>query len=160
MPRVHSPSTQPGQISVELYWRVTAESLGSKKVALSDKISMTVWYEDSLKKDMSDKNVTATLADVLNRIKAEDTKFDRPVVLEIKNTGNASTETLVKRYYKNDDIAYYAAVLPFADEKTQKAYLKKSYDDGDQRSFRYLSIFSTISDLPSFIWEKLIMTMI
>ena len=122
----------------EIGWNIsdkTAESLGSKKVTLSDKTSMTVWYEDGLKKDMSDKNVTAALADVLNRIKSEDNKLSRPVVLEIKNTGNASPETLVKRYYKNDDIAYYAAVLPFADSKTQSEYLKKSYDDSDAAFF-------------------------
>ena len=122
----------------EIGWNIsdkTAESLGSKKIALSDKTSITVWYEDGLKKDMSDKNVAAALADVLNRIRAEDPKLSRPVALEIKNTGNASPETLVKQYYKNDDIAYYAAVLPFADSKTQRAYLKKSYDDSDAAFF-------------------------
>lgn len=122
----------------EIGWNIsdkTAESLGSKKIALSDKTSMTVWYEDSLTKDMSDKNVAAALADVLNRIKEEYPKLSKPVIEEIKNTGNASPETLVKRYYKNDDIAYYAAVLPFADSKTQRAYLKKSYDDGDAAFF-------------------------
>ncbi|MDE6595692.1 MAG: hypothetical protein K2K44_06765 [Oscillospiraceae bacterium] len=122
----------------EIGWNIsdkTAESLGSKKVALSDKASMSVWYEDGLAKDMSDKNVTAALAEVLNRIKAEYPKLSRPVVEEIKNTGNASPETLVKQYYKNGDIAYYAAVLPFADSKTQRAYLKKSYDDGDAAFF-------------------------
>lgn len=122
----------------EIGWNIsdkTAESLGSKKIALSDKTSMTVWYEDGLKKDMSNKDVAAALADVLNRIKEQDTKLSKPVVEKIKNTGNASPETLVKQYYKNDDIAYYAAVLPFADSKTQSAYLKKSYDDGDAAFF-------------------------
>ena len=122
----------------EIGWNIsdkTAESLGSKKIALSDKASMTVWYEDGLTKDMSDKNVTAALADVLNRIRADYPKLSKPVVEEIKNTGNASPETLVERYYKNDDIAYYAAVLPFADSKTQRAYLKKSYDGGDAAFF-------------------------
>lgn len=122
----------------EIGWNIsdkTAESLGSKKIALSDKASMTVWYEDGLKKDMSDKNAAAALADVLNRIKEKYPKLSKPVVLEIKNTGNASPETLVKQYYKNDDIAYYAAVLTFADSKTQKAYLKKSYNDGDAAFF-------------------------
>lgn len=122
----------------EIGWNIsdkTANSCGSRKVALSDKASMTVWYEDGLKTDMSDKNVTAALADVLNRIKAEYPKLSRPVVLEIKNTGNASPETLVKRYYKNDDIVYYAAVLPFADEKTQRAYLEKAYSDSDAAFF-------------------------
>ncbi|MDE6595447.1 MAG: hypothetical protein K2K44_05505 [Oscillospiraceae bacterium] len=122
----------------EIGWNIsdkTAESLGSKKVSLSDKTSITVWYEDCLKKDMLDKNVTAALADILNRIRVEYPKLSRPVVLEIKNTGGASPETLVKRYYKNDDIAYYGAILPFADSKTQKAYLKKTYDDGDAAFF-------------------------
>lgn len=122
----------------EIGWNIsdkTAQSLGSKKVALSDKTSMTVWYEDGLKKDMSNKDVTTALAVVLNRIKAEDSKLARPVVLEIKNTGSASPETLVKRYYKNDDIVYYAAVFSFADSKTQRAYLKKAYDDGDAAFF-------------------------
>ena len=71
----------------EIGWNIsdtTAKSLGSKRVALSDKTSMTVWYEDGLKADMSDKNVIAALADVLNRIKADYTKLSRPVVLEIK----------------------------------------------------------------------------
>lgn len=122
----------------EIGWNIsdkTEKSLGSKKVALSDKTSMTVWYEDGLKSDISDKNVAAALADVLDRIKEEDSKLSKPVVEKIKNTGNASPETLVKQYYKNDDIAYYAAVLPFADSKTQRAYLKKSYDDGDAAFF-------------------------
>lgn len=122
----------------EIGWNIsdkTAKSLGSKKIALSDKASMTVWYEDGLAKDMSDKNVAAALADVLNRINAEDPKLSKPVVVKIINAGNASPETLVKRYYKNDDIACYAAVLPFADSKTQRAYLKKSYDDKDAAFF-------------------------
>lgn len=122
----------------EIGWNIsdkTAKSLGSKKIALSDKASMTVRYEDGLTKDMSDKNVAAALAEVLNRIRAEDPKLSKPVVEGLINTGDASPETLVKQYYKNDDIAYYAAVLPFADSKTQRAYLKKSYDDGDAAFF-------------------------
>ena len=128
----------------EIGWNIsdkTAKSLDSKKVALSDKASMIVWYEDGLTKDMSGKNVTAALAEVLNRIKAEYPKLSKPVVEEIINTGNASPETLVERYYKNDDIAYYATVLPFADSKTQRAYLKKSYDDKDATFFSvYLNV--------------------
>ncbi|MDE5860382.1 MAG: hypothetical protein K2H23_08405 [Oscillospiraceae bacterium] len=123
----------------EIGWNIsdkTAESLGSKRIALSDKNSMTVWYEDCLKKDMYDKKVTAALADVLNRIKAEDKTLSRPVVEGIKNTGNDSFEAVVKRFYKGY-IVYYAAVLPFADSKTQKAYLKKSYND---RSAAFFSV--------------------
>ncbi|MDE5575795.1 MAG: hypothetical protein K2J11_00205 [Oscillospiraceae bacterium] len=122
----------------EIGWNIsdkTAKSLDSKKIALSDKASMTVWYEDGLAKDMSDKNATAALAEVLNRIKAEYPKLSKPVVEGLINTGDASPETLVKQYYKNGDIAYYAAVLPFADSKNQRAYLKKSYDDGDAAFF-------------------------
>lgn len=122
----------------EIGWNIsdkTAKSYESAKVALSDKTSMTVWYADSFKKDMSDKNVTVALADVLNRIKADNSEFSKPIVLNIENVGDTSPEKLVKRYYKNDDIAYYAAVLLFADGKTQQAYLKKAYDDDDAAFF-------------------------
>lgn len=122
----------------EIGWNIsdkTAKSYENTKVALSDKTSMTVWYEDGLKKDMSDKNVTAALADVLNRIKKDNSELSKPIVLDIENIGDISPEKLAKRYYKNDDIVYYAAVLPFADGKTQQAYLKKAYDDDDAAFF-------------------------
>lgn len=122
----------------EIGWNISdkkAGSLSSKNIVLSDKTSMTVWYEDGFKNDMSNREVTSALTDVLNRIKAEYTNLSRPVVMDIKDTGNASPETLVKQYYKNNDIAYYAAVLPFADGVTQKEYLKKSYNDNDAAFF-------------------------
>lgn len=120
----------------EIGWNIsdkTAKSYKSAKVTLSDKTSTTVWYADGLKKDMSDKNVTEALAEVLNRIKADNSEFSKPVVLNIENVGDAP-EKLVKQYFGNDDILRYAAVLPFADRKTQSAYLKKAYD-GDDAAF-------------------------
>lgn len=120
----------------EIGWNIsdkTVKSYGSAKVALSDETSMTVWYADGLKKDMSDKNVTEALAEVLNRIKADNSELSKPVVLNIENVGDAP-EKLVKKYFGNDDILRYAAVLPFADRKTQSAYLKKAYD-GDDAAF-------------------------
>lgn len=122
----------------EIGWNIsdkTAEALGSKKVALSDKVSMTVWYEDGLEKDMSDKNVTAALAEVLNRIKADYASLSKPIVLNIENTGNASAEELTKQCYKDENIMYYAAVLPFADVKTRQTYLKKAYNDDSEEFF-------------------------
>ena len=122
----------------EIGWNIsdkTAKAYNSKMVSLTDKTSMNVWYEDGLKKDMSDKNVTAALADVLNRIKKDNSELSKPIVLDIENVGDTSPEKLAKRYYKNDDIVYYAAVLPFADGKTQQAYLEKAYDDDDAALF-------------------------
>lgn len=121
----------------EIGWNIsdkTAKSYGSAKVALSDKTSMTVWYEDGLEKDMSDKNVTEALAEVLKRIKADNSEFSKPVVLNIENVGGVP-EKLVKQYFGNDDILRYAAVLPFADSKTQQAYLKKAYNADDAAFF-------------------------
>lgn len=125
----------------EIGWNIsdkTAKSYGSAKITLSDKTSMIVWYADGLKKDMSDKNVTEALAEVLNRIKAENSELSKPVVLNIENVGDAP-EKLVKQYFGNDDILRYAAVLPFADRKTQSAYLKKAYD-GDDAAFFSVSL--------------------
>lgn len=124
----------------EIAWNIPEQeekSYGRKKVSLSDKAAMNVWYADGLKKDMSDKNVTAALAEVLNYIGSnpENPELVRPIVLNIENVGDDSPETLVKRYYKNDDIARYKAVLPFADSKTRQAYLKKAYNDYDTAFF-------------------------
>lgn len=121
----------------EIGWNIsdkTAKSYGSVKVALSEKTSMTVWYADGLKKDMFDKNVTEALAEVLNRIKADNSDFSKPVVLNIENVGDAP-EKLVKQYFGDDDILRYAAILPFVDGKTQQAYLRKAYDDDDAAFF-------------------------
>ncbi len=115
----------------------TAKSLESKKIALSDKASQTVWYEDSLGEDMADKDVAAALADVLDRIN-EESPMSKPMVLAVKNVGKTSPEKLIKRYYKNGDIACCGAVYPYADSKTRSAYLKKAYDDGRTG---YFSVF-------------------
>lgn len=121
----------------EIGWNISdkkATSYGSLKVSLSDKTSMIVWYADGLKEDMSDKNVTAALAEVLNRIKADCPELSKPAVLNIENVGD-NPEKLVKQYFGNDDILRYAAVLPFADKKTQQAYLKKAYGNDDAAFF-------------------------
>lgn len=113
----------------------TEKPYSSTKVVLSDKVSMTVWYKDNLKTDMSDKNVVSALSDVLNSIKKEQPEHAKTVVLEIKNTGDASSEKLVEQYYKSGDIMFYAAVLPFADSKTQQTYLEKSYSANNMAFF-------------------------
>ncbi len=115
----------------------TAESLENQKVALSDKASLTVWYDGSFAEDMDNKDVIAALADVLNRISEENT-VSKPMVLAVKNVENTSPEKLTKLYYKNNDIACCGAVFPFADGKTRSAYLKKAYDDGRTG---YFSVF-------------------
>lgn len=122
----------------EIAWNVsdkTAKEYGSKKISLSDNVSMTVWYTDGLKKDMSDKDVTAALADVLNRIRTDSAELSKPIVLNIKNVGNVSAETLTKQYYKTENIMFYAAVLPFANSKTQRAYVQKAYVDDSAALF-------------------------
>lgn len=121
----------------EIGWNISdkaAKSYGSAKVSLSDKTSMNVWYEDGLKNDMSDKTVTAALAEVLNRLKADCPSLSKPIVLSIENVGN-DPEKLVKQYFGNDDILRYTAVLPFADKKTQQTYLKKAYNNDDAAFF-------------------------
>ncbi len=125
----------------DICWNIsdkTAKSLESKKITLSDKAALTVWYDGSLAENMDNKDVVAALADVLNRIKEENSSLIRPMVLNIKNVGNTSPEKLTKRYYKNNDIACCAAVYPYADSKTRGAYLKKAYNDGRTG---YFSVF-------------------
>lgn len=124
----------------DICWNIpnkTAKTLESKKIALSDKASQTVWYDSSLAEDMDDKDVSSALAEALSRINEEYT-VSKPMVIAVKNVGNTSPEKLVKRYYKNGDIACCGAVYPYADSKTRSAYLKKAYEDGETG---YFSVF-------------------
>lgn len=125
----------------DICWDITdktAKSLESKKVALSDNTSQKIWYDESLSENMDNNDIIAALADVLKRIKKDNSSVSRPMVLDIKNTGKVSPEKLVKRYYKNGDIACCGAVYPYADSKTRSAYLKKAYNDG---MTGYFSVF-------------------
>lgn len=130
----------------EIGWNVsgkTAKELECRDISISEEVSMTVWYGEELKGDMSDKDVTAALADVLSRIIAEQPGLEKPVVLDIKNTGNSTPEELTEKYYNDDNIMYYGAVLPFADSKTRQAYLEKTYDDNNAA---YFSVSLDIAD--------------
>lgn len=122
----------------EIGWNISeksAKALDSKKITLPDKTAMTVWYNGNSDIDMSDRELSAALADVLERIKLENISVTRPAVLAAENVGNASPDELCGKYYKNDDIAYFAAVFPFAGSGTQQSYLKKTYDDDDAAFF-------------------------
>lgn len=122
----------------EIGWNISEKSAGSldsKKITLSDKTAMTVWYNGNSDIDMSGRELSAALADVLERIKSEKNPVTRPAVLVAENVGNASPDELCGKYYKNDDIAYFAAVFPFAGSSTQQSYLKKAYDDDDAAFF-------------------------
>lgn len=130
----------------EIGWNIsdkTAETLHSKKLALSDKVSVTVFYDDSLKTDMSDKDITAALKKTISRIRSEHSGLRRPVVLDITDTGSSTPEELTEKYYSDDNIMYYSAVLPFADSKTRGAYLEKAYDDDNAA---YFSVSLDIAD--------------
>lgn len=122
----------------EIGWNVsnkTAKTLYSKRLDLSDKVTVTLFYDDSLTTDMSDKDITAALKKVLSRIRSEHSELSRPVVLDIKDTGDSTPEELTEKYYNDDNIMYYSAVLPFADIKTRQAYLEKAYDDDEAAYF-------------------------
>lgn len=67
----------------EICWNIsnkTQRAYNRKRIAVSDESKMTVWYEDSLKKHMSGRGVTAALADVLKKIKAENPEMKKPMM--------------------------------------------------------------------------------
>ena len=122
----------------EICWNISDQTAGSynrKTAAVSDKSTITVWYADGLKNRMNNKGVDVALADVLERIRMENSKMTKPMVIGIKNVGNASPQSLIKRYYKSGSLAYFDAVFPFADSQTQRTFLKKAYDDGSAAFF-------------------------
>ena len=84
---------------------------------------------------MNNRGVDVALADVLERIRTENSKMTKPMVMGIKNVGNASPQSLIKQYYKSGSLAYFNSVFPIVDSKTQRMFLKKAYDDGNAAFF-------------------------
>ena len=122
----------------DICWNISDKTAGSynrKNVAVSDKSTITVWYADGLKNRMNNRGVDVALADVLERIRTENSKMTKPMVMGIKNVGNASPQSLIKQYYKSGSLAYFNAVFPIVDSKTQRMFLKKAYDDGSAAFF-------------------------
>ncbi len=122
----------------DICWNISDKTAGSynrKNVAVSDKSTITVWYADGLKNRMNNRGVDVALADVLERIRTENSKMTKPMVMGIKNVGNASPQSLIKQYYKSGSLAYFNSVFPIVDSKTQRMFLKKAYDDGSAAFF-------------------------
>ena len=122
----------------DICWNISDKTAGSynrKNVAVSDKSTITVWYADGLKNRMNNRGVDVALADVLERIRTENSKMTKPMVMGIKNVGNASPQSLIKQYYKSGSLAYFNAVFPIVDSKTQRVFLKKAYDDENAAFF-------------------------
>ena len=122
----------------DICWNISDKTAGSynrKNVAVSDKSTITVWYADGLKNRMNNRGVDVALADVLERIRTENSKMTKPMVMGIKNVGNASPQSLIKQYYKSGSLAYFNAVFPIVDSKTQRMFLKKAYDDENAAFF-------------------------
>ena len=122
----------------DICWNISDKTAGSynrKNVAVSDKSTITVWYADGLKNRMNNRGVDVALADVLERIRTENSKMTKPMVMGIKNVGNASPQSLIKQYYKSGSLAYFNSVFPIVDSKTQRMFLKKAYDDGNAAFF-------------------------
>ncbi len=122
----------------DICWNISDKTAGSynrKNVAVSDKSTITVWYADGLKNRMNNRGVDVALADVLERIRTENSKMTKPMVMGIKNVGNASPQSLIKQYYKSGSLAYFNSVFPIVDSKTQRMFLKKAYDDENAAFF-------------------------
>ncbi|MDE6592784.1 MAG: hypothetical protein K2K57_06970, partial [Oscillospiraceae bacterium] len=105
------------------------KSHDSMDITLSDKTTMTVWYEEDLKADIKDKAVTAALAEALVSCTKDNDKAKYPIIIGMENVGNNTPEQLTGQFYKDDNIGYFSAVFPFADKQTRASYLKKAYDD-------------------------------
>ncbi len=121
------------------------KSHDSIDITLSDKTNITVWYEEGLEANIKDKAVNTALADALERCRKDDKDMKYPILFEMENVGKTSPEQLAEQYYKDGNIAYYSAVLPFADRKTQLSCIKKAYDENEAGFF---SISLDILDSP------------
>lgn len=109
-------------------------------VTLSDHSSITVYFNAECEKYIQDKTAIDTITALLDRIvpqRAETTRpIKDPLIVNMEYVGDADLYSLAEKYYSepDEDLAYFSALFPELDSRTQQQYLERMFED-DEISF-------------------------
>ncbi len=138
----------------ELGWNMqeaAGKSYTSTNVSLADGSSMTVYFSDACRALPKDKDAMQSLAALLSRLRTEtrDTAFPlmRPLVVSVRDTGDASPAVLAAQYYRDGSLPQFGAVFALADETAQGALLEQIYAD-EQVAFFSVAVEQFKPDAP------------
>ncbi len=115
-------------------WEESAIHYDRVNISLSSGYTMDAYFMEACKNDLEDKNVMASLTGILTEL-WEETKDSgypliRPLVVSVRYIGDIEAEILADGFYGEGALPQFQAVFPELDEKTQKEYLERIYEDG------------------------------
>lgn len=124
---------------IELGWNIAKENVGAyktkAKVVLEDKSTITVYFNEDVKKYAKDKKVLSAIGKLINNLNEETDKksfsesIETPLISGISFVSSDNIEELAKEYYNDNKLSMFSAIFPSLDTTTKKEYCKLAYQE-------------------------------
>ena len=128
---------------IEMGWNLYAEDqdyYGATEIVFEDESKMTVYFSDSVKDYLNDREAILAIEELIYSLKNTDISpaIEMPLIISITPVVADDIPVLTEQYFQNEDLIRFSALFSVLDETTQKDYYKKVYD-ADK-----IALFSTI----------------
>ena len=128
---------------IEMGWNLYAKNqdyYGAKEIVFEDESKMTVYFSDSVKDYLNDREAISAIKELIYSLKNTDISpaIEMPLIISITPVAADDIPVLTEQYFQNEDLIRFSALFSVLDETAQKDYYKKAYD-ADK-----IALFSTI----------------
>ena len=124
-------------------WNLYAKNqdyYGATEIVFEDESKMTVYFSDSVKDYLNDREAISAIEELIYSLKNTDISpaIEMPLIISITPVAADDIPVLTEQYFQNEDLIRFFALFSVLDETAQKDYYKKAYD-ADK-----IALFSTI----------------
>lgn len=128
---------------IEMGWNLYAKNqdyYGATEIVFEDESKMTVYFSDSVKDYLNDREAISAIEELIYSLKNTDISpaIEMPLIISITPVAADDIPVLTEQYFQNEDLIRFFALFSVLDETAQKDYYKKAYD-ADK-----IALFSTI----------------
>ena len=128
---------------IEMGWNLYAKDqdyYGATEIVFEDESKMTVYFSDSVKDYLNDREAILAIEELIYSLKNTDISpaIEMPLIISITPIAADDIPVLTEQYFQNEDLIRFSALFSVLDETTQRDYYKKVYD-ADK-----IALFSTI----------------
>ncbi len=128
---------------IEMGWNLYAKNqdyYGATEIVFEDESKMTVYFSDSVKDYLNDREAISAIEELIYSLKNTDISpaIEMPLIISITPVAADDIPVLTEQYFQNEDLIRFSALFSVLDETAQKDYYKKVYD-ADK-----IALFSTI----------------
>jgi len=141
---------------IEMGWNVYGDEYSDQmELILRDGLAMKVYFTDTSKNYIADKEAVDTIAELLSYLKDINTypTIETPVITKIVYASDKDTSALREEFYQNGDVYGFSALFSLLDEAGRKGWYQKLYD-ADQAAFFSAVIGYMDNDLISAYADK------